>query len=223
MNDGARQIPPRNVTPRRLENGKLTGGNRVWGIISDLRWVPNGVSKVLEVPCSGVAGEPSGSPVCLSPNGAKFPPGCSLGEGRLSGTIVGGLPEIGDRICEDWVVCDQDGATEHGFPSAGIVSAGLLCEFGEVEMLSSDAATYTRFEELKPGDRIEVEQVVTVGSERRTVKTVGTVLRTERTRHGLHFARAADDKVFSDVILLELPDGELTSVCVDEFTVIRRA
>ena len=170
MNDGARQIPPRNVAPRRLENGKLPGGNWVWGIISHLRWVPNGVSKVLEVPCTGVAGEPSRSPVCLSPNGAKFPPGCSLGEGPLSGTIVGGPPKIGDRICEDWVVCDQDGATEHGFPSAGIVSAGLLWEFGEVEMLSSDAATYTRFEELKPGDRIEVEQVVTVGSERRTVK-----------------------------------------------------
>ena len=90
-------------------------------------------------------------------------------------------------------------------------------------MLSLDAAIYTRFEELKPGDRIEVEQVVTVGTERRTVRTVGTVLRTERTRHGLHFPRAADDKVYADLILLELPDGELTSICMDEFTVIRRA
>lgn len=90
-------------------------------------------------------------------------------------------------------------------------------------MVSSDASTLTRFEELKPGDRIEVEQVVTVGLQRRTVKTTGTVVRTERTRHGLHYRRAADDKVFSDVILLELPDGELTSICLDEFTVIRRA
>ncbi|MCS7238652.1 MAG: hypothetical protein NZ899_10345 [Thermoguttaceae bacterium] len=90
-------------------------------------------------------------------------------------------------------------------------------------MVGSNASTLTRFEELKPGDRIEVEQVVTVGLQRRTVKTVGTVVRTERTRHGLHFRRAPDDKVFSDVILLELPDGELTSICMDEFTVIRRA
>lgn len=90
-------------------------------------------------------------------------------------------------------------------------------------MIGSETTLETRFEELKPGDRIEVEQVVTVGLQRRKVKTVGTVVRTERTRHGLHYPRANDDKVFSDVILLELPDGELTSICMDEFTVIRRA
>jgi len=49
------------------------------------------------------------------------------------------------------------------------------------------------------------------------------VVRTERRRHGLHHERAPDDKVFSDLILLELPDGELTTVALDEFTTIRRA
>jgi hypothetical protein len=39
----------------------------------------------------------------------------------------------------------------------------------------------------------------------------------------MHFRRNFDDKVFSDVILLELPDGELTTVTMDEFTVLRRA
>lgn len=78
-------------------------------------------------------------------------------------------------------------------------------------------------DELKVGDRIEVEQVVTVGQKSWTTKTCGTVVRTERRRHGLHHERGADDKVYSDVILLELPDGELTSVTVDEFTTIRRA
>ena len=56
-----------------------------------------------------------------------------------------------------------------------------------------------------------------------TTKTCGTVVRTERLRHGLHFQRNFDDKVFSDVILLELPDGELTTVTLDEFTTLRRA
>jgi hypothetical protein len=79
------------------------------------------------------------------------------------------------------------------------------------------------FDELKPGDRIEVEHTVSVGQERWAAKTVGRVVRTERRRHGLHFNRNWDDKVFSDVILLELPDGELTTVTVDEFTVLRRA
>jgi hypothetical protein len=79
------------------------------------------------------------------------------------------------------------------------------------------------FDELKPGDRIEVEHTVTVGQESWTVRTLGCVVRTERRRHGLHFKRNHDDKVFSDVILLELPDGELTTVTMDEFTVLRRA
>jgi hypothetical protein len=79
------------------------------------------------------------------------------------------------------------------------------------------------FDELKPGDRIEVEHTVTVGQESWPAKTVGCVVRTERRRHGLHFSRSEDDKVFSDVILLELPDGELTTVTLDEFTVLRRA
>lgn len=80
------------------------------------------------------------------------------------------------------------------------------------------------FDELKPGDRIEVEHKVTVGQKSWTTKTIaGRVVRTERRRHGLHYLRNLDDKVFSDVILLELPDGELTTVTMDEFTVLRRA
>lgn len=77
------------------------------------------------------------------------------------------------------------------------------------------------FDELKPGDRIEVEHVVTVGARQWTTRTRGTVVRIERRRHGLHFRRNFDDKVYSDSILLELPDGELTAVTVDEFTVVR--
>jgi hypothetical protein len=89
----------------------------------------------------------------------------------------------------------------------------------------SSIKTYTRelFDELKPGDRIRVEHAVTVGQESWAAKTVGRVVRTERRRHGLHFRRSPDDKVLSDVILLELPDGELTAVTLDEFTVVRRA
>jgi hypothetical protein len=79
------------------------------------------------------------------------------------------------------------------------------------------------FDQLEPGDRIEVEHTVTVGQRNWRTKTYGTVVRTERRRHGLHFRRNFDDKVFSDTILLELPDGELTTVTTDEFTVLRRA
>jgi hypothetical protein len=79
------------------------------------------------------------------------------------------------------------------------------------------------FDEVRAGDRVEVEHLVTVGHSQWTTKSVGTVVRTERRRHGLHFRRNVDDKVYSDVILLQLPDGELTDVTIDEFTVIRSA
>lgn len=90
-------------------------------------------------------------------------------------------------------------------------------------MSANNGEARTKFEELAPGDLVEVEHQVTVGQKSWTTKTTGKVVRTERRRHGLHFRRNVDDKVFSDVILLELPDGELTTVAMDEFTVVRRA
>jgi len=90
-------------------------------------------------------------------------------------------------------------------------------------MSAAEGASATRFDELKPGDRITVRQTVTVGNRSQTVTVTGTVIRTERAHHGLHFQRNVDDKVFSDTILLELPDGELTTVTMDEWTVLNRA
>ena len=75
---------------------------------------------------------------------------------------------------------------------------------------------------LAPGDRIEVERRVTVGPKVWLVRTAGRVVRTQRARHGLHFRRNFDDKVFSDSILMERPDGELTTVTLDEFTTLVR-
>jgi hypothetical protein len=83
--------------------------------------------------------------------------------------------------------------------------------------------TRSLLDELKPGDRIEVDHTVTVGRRNWPAKTCGTVVRTERRRHGMHYRRNFDDKVYSDTILLELTDGELTAITIDEFTTIRRA
>ncbi len=88
-------------------------------------------------------------------------------------------------------------------------------------MTTGNAQIRAQFDELKVGDRVEVEHLVTVGQKSWTAKTCGTVIRIERKRHGLHFQRSHDDKVFSDVVLLELPDGELSAVTIDEFTTIR--
>jgi major membrane immunogen (membrane-anchored lipoprotein) len=77
--------------------------------------------------------------------------------------------------------------------------------------------------ELQPGDRVEVVHGVTVGSSAKwSTTTVGRVLRRERRRHGLHFRRNPDDKVYSDVLILARDDGELTTVTMDEFTRLRK-
>ena len=89
-------------------------------------------------------------------------------------------------------------------------------------MTAAEIQARQLFTELKPGDKIEVIHTVIVGNKRWPTKTVGTVLRTERRRHGLHFRRADDDKVYSDVIILARPDGELTTITMDEFTELRR-
>lgn len=84
------------------------------------------------------------------------------------------------------------------------------------------ADVYRVFSTLAPDDPIEVEHLVTVGARQWKTITRGRVVRTERNRHGQHFRRNWDDKVFSDVIVLAKPDGELSWIAIDEFTVIRR-
>ena len=76
--------------------------------------------------------------------------------------------------------------------------------------------------ELKPGDRIEVVHEIKVGLTRWPMRSVGEVVRVERRRHGLHYQRNRDDKVFSDLIVMRRDDGELTTVTLDEFTEIKR-
>jgi hypothetical protein len=90
-------------------------------------------------------------------------------------------------------------------------------------MTTEERQSRALYEQLQPGDRVEVVHGVTVGSSATwSTTTVGRVLRCERRRHGLHFRRHADDKVYSDVLILARDDGELTTVTMDEFTRLRR-
>ena len=90
-------------------------------------------------------------------------------------------------------------------------------------MVSDEAEARMLYEQLQPGDRVEVVHGVTVGSSGAwKTTTTGRVLRRERRRHGLHFRRNPDDKVYSDVLILARDDGELTTVTMDEFTRLKR-
>jgi hypothetical protein len=90
-------------------------------------------------------------------------------------------------------------------------------------MSTSEGEIRTRFDELKPGDRIEVERLAVAQGKSQPERICGTVVRTERRRHGPPCFSGPDDGAFLDVILLELCDGELTAVTMDESTVLRRA
>lgn len=90
-------------------------------------------------------------------------------------------------------------------------------------MQHNEAESRALYERLQPGDRVEVVHGVTVGSSNAwKTTTTGRVLRRERRRHGLHFRRNPDDKVYSDVLILARDDGELTTITMDEFTRLRK-
>ena len=78
------------------------------------------------------------------------------------------------------------------------------------------------FESLREDDLVEVKHEVKVGFNKWETTTVGSVVRCERRRHGLHRDRNFDDKAFSDIIVLRKDDGELTTVTLDEFTLLRK-
>ena len=80
----------------------------------------------------------------------------------------------------------------------------------------------TVFEQLQPGDRVEIVHEVKVGFRKWQSTTAGTVVRTDRRRHGLHNRRNFDDKVYSDMIVLQRESGELTTVTLDEFSDLRK-
>lgn len=83
------------------------------------------------------------------------------------------------------------------------------------------AETLRVLDQLAVGDRVELKHQVKVGFRIWTTTTVGTLVRHERRRHSLHFNRNFDDKVFSDVLVLRLDNGELTTVTLDEFSELR--
>ena len=74
------------------------------------------------------------------------------------------------------------------------------------------------FASLQPGDRVRVDHEVKIGFTKWATSTLGTVVRTERRRHALHFRRNHDDKVFSDILVLKRESGELTTLTMDEFS-----
>ena len=81
--------------------------------------------------------------------------------------------------------------------------------------------TLLAFQQIQPGDLVELKHEVKVGYDRWHTTTAGTVVSKERRRHGLHYRRNHDDQVFSDSIVLRRDDGEVSTVTLDEFSELR--
>ncbi|MHB0957633.1 MAG: hypothetical protein ACYC6N_25675 [Pirellulaceae bacterium] len=77
------------------------------------------------------------------------------------------------------------------------------------------------YQTLQPGDQVEITHDVKVGFQQWKAVWRGTVVRTVRERHSLHFQRNLDDHVFRDTIVLRGDDGELTTVTLDEFSELK--
>ncbi len=89
-------------------------------------------------------------------------------------------------------------------------------------MATKQEGTLRAYEQLQPGDRVELKHDIKVGFREWQTTTVGIVVRCERRRHGQHRQRNADDKVYSDMIILRKDDGSVTTVTLDEFTSLRK-
>ena len=88
--------------------------------------------------------------------------------------------------------------------------------------MASHSTVLQTFDQLQPGDRVEVIHEVKVGFRTWSSRTTGTVVSKDRRRHSLHFGRNFDDKVYSDVLILKRDDGELTTITLDEFSELRK-
>jgi hypothetical protein len=91
-----------------------------------------------------------------------------------------------------------------------------------VNAASTQAEMLELFADLQPGDRVQCDHEVKVGFRKWHTTTIGTVVRKERRRHSLHFRCNTDDKVFSDVLVIKRESGELTTVMLDEFSVLKK-
>lgn len=88
-------------------------------------------------------------------------------------------------------------------------------------MATLQQATLAVFSQLQPNDLVELKHEVKIGFRQWQTITRGRVVSAERRRHGLHFQRNQDDRVFSDVIVLRSEQGELTTVTLDEFSELK--
>lgn len=81
-----------------------------------------------------------------------------------------------------------------------------------------DPALVELLRSLKPGDKLRVTQIVRVGSRKWEATTEGTFREIAYLETGITTERVKDDDVVVPVVRFTKPNGELSSIAIDENT-----
>ena len=71
---------------------------------------------------------------------------------------------------------------------------------------------------LRPGSRVKVTQQIAARDYAWISEVIGTVVSYEQKQTGSWFAHSRGDKLWLDRLTLKKPDGELTTLILDEFS-----
>jgi hypothetical protein len=75
---------------------------------------------------------------------------------------------------------------------------------------------------LKPGETIKVTQTVRVGAKKWTAEATGTFRGIAYLETGVTTERVKEDDLVVPVVRFTKPNGELTSITIDEHTLVAR-
>jgi hypothetical protein len=73
---------------------------------------------------------------------------------------------------------------------------------------------------LVPGTRVTVTQQIAGRNYTLPTATRGTVVKFEQRTTGSWFAHSKGDKLWLDRLVIQLPDGEITTLSLDDYSVV---
>ena len=85
-----------------------------------------------------------------------------------------------------------------------------------------DPAQVELLRSLKPGDRIKVTQALRVGAKKWTAEVTGEFRGIAYLETGITTERVKEDDLVVPVVRFTKPNGELTSISIDENTKVER-
>jgi hypothetical protein len=74
---------------------------------------------------------------------------------------------------------------------------------------------------LVPGAQVKVVQQIAARNYSWSSETAGTVVDFQQKQTGSWYAHSKDDKLWLDRLTLKLADGEITTLNLDEFSVVK--